>query len=206
MQLAEIVSVTGLPGIYQVKGKRADGLIVMSLTDGKSQFVSGRVHMFSTLDNITMYTTDEPRALKEILAEMKKQEAKHKPVSADAKEDEIRAYIEKIIPDYDKEKVYLSDMKKLIRWYNILNEKGLIEELTAEETAEAQTDAASATVSETAAEETAKTATTKTAKKAEKTTAKEAKPKAEKVAKPAKVAAPKTSGAPKKITTPRKAS
>ncbi|HEY0261482.1 MAG TPA: DUF5606 domain-containing protein, partial [Chitinophagales bacterium] len=121
MQLAEIVSVTGMPGIFQVKGKRADGLIVTSLVDGKSQFVSGRVHMFSTLDNITMYTTDEPRVLKEILAEMKKQEATNKPVSVDAKEDEIRAYIEKVIPDYDKEKVYLSDMKKLIRWYTILN-------------------------------------------------------------------------------------
>jgi len=86
MQLAEIVSVTGMPGIFQVKGKRGDGLIVTSLVDGKSQFVSGRVHMFSTLDNITIYTTDEPVALKDVLAEMKKQEGKiRQPIQMEKK-------------------------------------------------------------------------------------------------------------------------
>lgn len=193
MQLAEIVAVTGLPGIYQVKGKRSDGLIVTSLTDGKTQFVSGRVHMFSTLDNITMYTTDEPRSLKDILAEIKKQETENPPVDANAKEDVIKAYIEKIIPDYDKTKVHFSDMKKLVRWYKILNDKGLIEELVAEP----ETPVA-------VAEETQET----TGEDVKKTAKKAAKPKAEKavVAKPTKVTAPKTSGAAKKITTPRKAS
>lgn len=197
MQLAEIVSITGIPGIFQVKGKRADGLIVTSLVDGKTQFVSGRVHMFSTLDNITMYTTDEPRSLKDILAEIKKQEAKNPPVDANAKEAEIKAYIEKIIPDYDKEKVYLSDMKKLIRWYAVLNGKGLIEELIA------APEAATETAAE--AEATSEEAPKKTTKKA---AAKDAKPKTEKaaVAKPAKITAPKTNAPAKKITTPRKAS
>ena len=197
MQLAEIVSITGIPGIFQVKGKRADGLIVTSLVDGKTQFVSGRIHMFSTLDNITMYTTDEPRSLKDILAEIKKQEAKNPPVDANAKEAEIKAYIEKIIPDYDKEKVYLSDMKKLIRWYAVLNGKGLIEELIA------APEAATETVAE--AEATSEEAPKKTTKKA---AAKDAKPKAEKaaVAKPVKITAPKTNAPAKKITTPRKAS
>lgn len=197
MQLAEIVSITGIPGIFQVKGKRADGLIVTSLVDGKTQFVSGRIHMFSTLDNITMYTTDEPRSLKDILAEIKKQEAKNPPVDANAKEAEIKAYIEKIIPDYDKEKVYLSDMKKLIRWYGVLNGKGLIEELIA------APEAATETAAE--AEATSEEAPKKTTKKA---AAKDAKPKAEKaaVAKPAKITAPKTNAPAKKITTPRKAS
>lgn len=197
MQLAEIVSITGIPGIFQVKGKRADGLIVTSLVDGKSQFVSGRIHMFSTLDNITMYTTDEPRSLKDILAEIKKQESKNPPVDVNAKEDEIKAYIEKIIPDYDKGRVYLSDMKKLIRWYTILNEKGLIEELIATAEAVAETATEVETVSEDAPKKTTK-----------KATAKDAKPKAEKaaVAKPAKITAPKTNAPAKKITTPRKAS
>jgi hypothetical protein len=85
MQLAEIVSVSQMPGIFQVVGKKQDGLIVKSLVDGKSQFISGRTHMFSTLDNITIYTTDEPIALKEVLAEMKKQFAKNPPVASNAK-------------------------------------------------------------------------------------------------------------------------
>ena len=198
MQLAEIVSVTGMPGIFQVKGKRGDGLIVTSLVDGKSQFVSGRVHMFSTLDNITIYTTDEPVALKDVLAEMKKQEGKNPPADPNGKEYEIKKYFGSIIPTYDTVKVYLSDMKKLIKWYNLLNGKGLIDELVKDE--------ATVTTEEKAeggAEEKPKKATKKAA---DKDGEKSAKPKAEKASTKAKVAAPRTNAPPKKITTPRKAS
>jgi len=198
MQLSEIVSVTGMPGIFQVKGKRSEGLIVTSLVDGKSQFISGRVNMFSTLDNITIYTTDEPVSLKEVLAEMKKQEAKNPPVDASAKEDVLKKYFGSIIPTYDTEKVYLSDMKKLVKWYSILNGKGLIEELTSDEKA-AQEKTES---TETSTEEKPKKAT----KKAKEDGAKESKPKGDKAPTKTKMVAPKTNVAPKKITTPRKAS
>ena len=135
MKLSEIVSVTGLPGLYKASGKRTDGLIVTSLTDGSTKFVSGRVHLFSTLDNITIYTQEGSKELKQVLADMKANEAKHP--SANLKSDEqLKAYFEAVIPDYDREKVYASHMKKLINWYNILNDKGLIAELTADETAD----------------------------------------------------------------------
>jgi hypothetical protein len=100
------------------------------LVDGKSQFISGRTHMFSTLDNITIYTTDEPIALKEVLAEMKKQFAKNPPVASNAsEEDDLKKYFGSIIPAYDTEKVYVSDMKKLVKWYAILDSNKLIDEL-----------------------------------------------------------------------------
>ena len=113
MKLSEIVSVTGLPGLYKSSGKRADGLIVTSLTDGSTKFVSGRVHLFSTLDNITIYTQEGSKELREVLADMKKNEAAHSPLNLKT-DDLLKAYFEAVIPDYDKEKVYVSHMKKLV--------------------------------------------------------------------------------------------
>lgn len=135
MDLSEIAAVTGLPGLFKVASRRADGVIVTSLHDGKTQFVSSRNHLFSTLDSITMYTTGEPVALKEVLASIKKHEAKH--AVPDVKDDAgLKKWLEVVLPDYDKEKVHVSDMKKLAKWYGFLSEKNLIEELTAEKKAE----------------------------------------------------------------------
>lgn len=198
MQLAEIVSVSQMPGIFQVVGKKQDGLIVKSLVDGKSQFISGRTHMFSTLDNITIYTTDEPIALKEVLAEMKKQFAKNPPVASNAKEDDLKKYFGSIIPAYDTEKVYVSDMKKLVKWYAILDSNKLIDELIKDEEVVVET-------TEDATDTTEKPK--KATKKAVADDAKDAKPtKAKTTTTKTKTVAPKKNVAPKKITTPRKAS
>jgi hypothetical protein len=192
MTLAEIVAITGLPGLYKVAGKRNDGLVVTSLVDGKTTFVSGRKHLFTTLDNVTMYTTGDGISLKAVLTEMKKQEGTNPPTAKD--DVAVKAYIEKIIPDYDKEKVYVSDMKKLLKWYEILNAKNLVEELIKDEEA-----TSSEAVEEVKNEE----------KPAKKTTSKETTPKPKKEAKP-KVekttkAATKPAPAAKKVTAPRKA-
>lgn len=188
MTLAEIVAITGLPGLYKVIGKRNDGLVVTSLVDDKTTFVSGRKHLFTTLDNVTMYTTGDGVTLKTVLAEMKKQEANNPPVAKD--DAAVKAYVEKVIPDYDKEKVYVSDMKKLLKWYDILNGQKLVEELIKEE----GTIEAIEKIAEAKAEE-------KQAKKTAAKPKKEAKPKVEKKTKASTKPAP---GA-KKVTAPRKA-
>jgi len=193
MTLAEIVAITGLPGLYKVSGKRNDGLVVTSLVDDKTTFVSGRKHLFTTLDNVTMYTTGDGITLKAVLTEMKKQEAGNPPAAKD--DAAIKAYIEKIIPDYDKEKVYVSDMKKLLKWYEILNAKNLVEELIKEEA-----ETVAATTEEATAEE--KPAKKSAAKDAVAKPKKEAKPKVEKTT---KAVAPKPAPAAKKVSAPRKA-
>lgn len=201
MTLAEIVSVSQMPGIFKVIGKKQDGLIVKSLVDGKSQFISGRTNMFSTLDNITLYTTEDPIALVEVLREMKKQSAKNPPLAATASEADIKAYIKTIIPNYDTQKVYFSDMKKLLKWYGILEQNQLIDELIAEPSAGNTTEITEETSEESKPKKATKKAT------GDDTTTKEtksAKPKT--AATKAKVSAPKTQAPPKKITTPRKAS
>ena len=191
MDIAEIVAVTGVPGLFKVAARRNDGLIVTSLVDDKTQFLSGRTHLFSTLDNITIFTTDEPAILKDVLAAIKKNEGKH-PVP-DVKDDAgLKAWLEAALPNYDKEKVHVSDMKKLAKWYNILNAKNLIEELTAEKTAEVATEG-----KEESAEKEKKEVKKDAAKKEPKAKAVKSDKSSKGSSKPAPV---------KKITTPRKAS
>ena len=191
MDIAEIVAVTGVPGLFKVAARRNDGLIVTSLVDDKTQFLSGRTHLFSTLDNITIFTTDEPAILKDVLAAIKKNEGKH-PVP-DVKDDAgLKAWLEAALPNYDKEKVHVSDMKKLAKWYNILNAKNLIEELTAEKTAEVAAEG-----KEESAEKEKKEVKKDAAKKEPKAKAVKSDKSSKGSSKPAPV---------KKITTPRKAS
>jgi hypothetical protein len=133
MDLSEIVAIPGMPGLFKVTARRNDGLIVTSLVDDKTQFVSGRTNLFSTLDNITIYTTEDPIILKEVLAGIKKTGT----AAPDGKDEKaLKAWMEKVLPSYDKEKVHVSDMKKLAKWYNILDGKNLIEELTTEKAAD----------------------------------------------------------------------
>ncbi len=193
MDLSEIAAITGMPGLFRITGRRNDGLIVTSLLDGKTQFVAGRTHLFTTLDNITLYTTGEPVALKEVLSSIKEKEGKN-PLP-DGKDDaKTKSWLETVLPDYDKEKVYVSDMKKLAKWYGILNAKDLIAELTSDKPAVEET-----TEENTGTEEkTEKTVAKKTAAKA-----KDAKPKVTKD-KGTKASTKPAAGA-QKITAPRKA-
>lgn len=138
MNLSEIVAVTGLPGLFKIAAQRNDGLIVTSLTDNKTQFVSGRTNLFSSLDNITIYTTgeEETTPLKQVLADIKKSGA----ANPDVKDEKaLKTWMEKVLPSYDKDRVHVSDMKKLAKWYALLDDKKLIEELTAEK-AEGETE------------------------------------------------------------------
>ena len=182
MDLSEIVGITGMPGLFKVASRRSDGVIVTSLVDGKTQFVSARTHPVSPLDSISIFTTDEePAMLKDVLAAIKKKEGKT-PVPDVKNDAALKAWLEAVLPTYDKEKVHVSDMRKLAKWYNLLNEKSLIEELTTDKTKEEVTEAKEEVVKE---------------------VKKESKPKAVKTAKSAKA---QSKPAPvKKITTPRKA-
>lgn len=128
MNLSEIVSITKMTGLYQVMKKRADGLIVKSLIDYKSTFVSQRSNMYTPLDNITIYTQGEPIELKEVFRAMKTLDAQN--VMADPKADgaTLRQFMAKVVPNYDEERVYTSDIVKLIKWYQLLKSRNLLVE------------------------------------------------------------------------------
>lgn len=118
MNYSKIISVTGLGGLYELISSKADGAVVRSLEDNTSKFVSSRMHNFSHLESIEVFTVKDNTNLTELFNAIKNSEEKRPDAKADAKE--LRAYFEKIYPDLDFERVYASDMKKMLKWFNIL--------------------------------------------------------------------------------------
>ena len=124
MEYSKIVSVTGMPGLFELLSSKSDGAVVRSLEDNSSKFVSSRQHNFSHLESIEVYTTKDNTTLAELFDVMKKSKEKIPENTEDAKK--LKAYFEKVYPDMDFERVYISDMKKMIKWYHII-EKNKIE-------------------------------------------------------------------------------
>ena len=122
MEYNKIVAVSGLPGLYEVLGSKTDGAIVRSLEDKSTKFVASRIHNLSHLESIEVYTTRENVNLIEVFNAMK--ETKESlPDGKDTKA--LKSYFEKVYPDIDFERVYTSDMKKIIKWFEVLNANGV---------------------------------------------------------------------------------
>src|SRR4051812_25124278 len=138
MEYSKIISVTGLGGLYELAGSKTDGAIVRSLEDGSTKFVSSRVHNFSHLESIEVYTNHENVNLADVFRAMQ-QSSEPLPDSTDAKA--IKAYFEKVYPDMDFDRVYASDMKKMVKWFSILQKNNIEVKLRSEaETEEALND------------------------------------------------------------------
>ena len=118
MDYNKLVSVTGLGGLFELLSSKADGGIVRSLEDKTTKFVSTRIHNFSHLESIEVYTVKDNVNLVDVFAAMKNSTEKLPDAKADAKG--IKVYFEKVFPDMDFERVYISDMKKMIKWFDIL--------------------------------------------------------------------------------------
>jgi hypothetical protein len=126
MEYREIVAVTGLSGLYQLLTTKSDGAIVRSIADKTTKFISARQHNVTPLDSIEVYTTGDNVRLHEVFQRMMDQE-KSTPL-ADAKADNtiIKKYFLSIFPDMDEERVYVSDMKKMLKWYEVLKANDLL--------------------------------------------------------------------------------
>lgn len=122
MEYEKIVSVTGLPGLYELVSSKSDGAIVRSLEDKTTRFVSSRIHNFSHLESIEVYTTRENVNLVEVFKAMGNS-SENLPDEKD--NNALRKYFEKVYPDLDFERVYASDMKKMVKWYGILKSNNI---------------------------------------------------------------------------------
>jgi hypothetical protein len=122
MEYNKMISVTGLTGLFELVSSKNDGAVVKSLEDGSTRFVSSRVHQFSHLESIEIYTLRDNVNLVEIFQAMG-QSAETLPDAKDAKA--LRGYFEKVFPEIDFERVYASDMKKMVKWFGILKAKGV---------------------------------------------------------------------------------
>jgi hypothetical protein len=125
MDLSNILTVSGKSGLFKVVSQTKSGLVVESLNDGKKIPVFLSDHS-SALEDISIFTLTEDIPLKDVLLKIFEKE-EGKPC-IDAKEDpaKLKAYFETILPDYDRERVYISDIKKVFAWYNLLLEKEMI--------------------------------------------------------------------------------
>ena len=127
MNLAGIISISGKPGLSKIVSQTRTGLIVESLIDGKRAPVHGAERV-SSLEDISIYTYEEDILLKDVFqkifdAAKGKAILSHKSSAA-----ELSAYLKEVLPNYDEERVYASDIKKLIQWYNLLQSKDLLKQ------------------------------------------------------------------------------
>ena len=126
MNVEKILAIAGKPGLFELKLQTRSGFLAESLLDGKKITV-GLSSNVSLLSEISMYTYTEEKPLVEIMRAIAIKEDEG-PTSVSHKEDNTKliAYFQEILPDYDADRVYASDIKKVLNWYNILQAKGMV--------------------------------------------------------------------------------
>ncbi len=184
MEYSKIIAVTGLPGLYELVNSKTDGAIVRSLEDKGARFVSSRIHQFSHLESIEVYTTRENVNLIEVLKAM---DTSNEKLPDEKDSDALKKYFQKVYKDLDFDRVYSSDLKKMVRWYSILKKNNIELKLseTPEETQEQQEAASTAETIEAPAEKPVKEKKTEEKKVEEKPKAKTKTAEKEKTEKPA---------------------
>lgn len=117
MEYAKIVAVTGLPGLFELVSSKSDGAIVRSLEDKSTKFVSSRIHNFSHLESIEVYTVRDNVNLVDIFTAM---DTSGEQLPDEKDNAAVKKYFEKVYADLDFDRVYSSDMKKMVKWYGVL--------------------------------------------------------------------------------------
>lgn len=149
MKIKELMSVSGLPGLYRLIATKQTGIVAESLETGQKKFLSSRSYQFSPLESIAIYTDTDALPLEDVFTKMKD----NPPAEGLAKSD-LRKYFFEVIPDHDQSKVYASDIKKIVAWFNYLNENGYLEaEVEVEEKVETETEEAKEDIEQDLSEE-----------------------------------------------------
>ncbi len=139
MEYREIVAVTGLSGLYQLLTTKSDGAIVRNVADKTTKFISARQHNVTPLESIEVYTTGENVRLNLVFQKMLEQEATIPLIDAkNADNAAIKNYFKSIFPEFDEDRVYVSDMKKMLKWYELLKINDLLRFEAEEEVVEGE--------------------------------------------------------------------
>lgn len=140
MGLKKFVVISEMSGVHKMLGNRSNGLIIEDVDNGKRKFISARKHQFTPLDSISIYTNNgDTVPLSEVFKTM--QEKKDEIVVPNNKlsSKEAFEYLGKILPNYDEDQVYFSDVKKLIKWFSFLEQRNLLD-FTVDENEEEEED------------------------------------------------------------------
>ncbi|MCZ8196470.1 MAG: DUF5606 domain-containing protein [Flavobacterium sp.] len=125
MNVEKILAISGKPGLYELKVQTRSGFVAESMIDGKKITVGMRSNV-SLLSEISMYTHSEEKPLVEIMRAIAVKENEGPAISHKEDNDKLIAYFKQIVPDYDEDRVYASDIKKVLNWYNMLQAKGMV--------------------------------------------------------------------------------
>lgn len=128
MNLDKILAISGKPGLYVLKVQTRTGFVAESLTDGKKITVNLKSNV-SLLSEISIYTYEGEKPLTEVMQNIAVKENKGQAISHKEDNAKLIAYFKEILPEYDEERVYPSDIKKVLNWYNTLQAKGLVTDL-----------------------------------------------------------------------------
>ncbi|MFT4061313.1 MAG: DUF5606 domain-containing protein [Edaphocola sp.] len=127
MEYRQIVAVTGLSGLYHLMSTKSDGAIVRSLTDKSVKFVSARVHHITPLESIEIYTTGDNVRLHEIFEKIKEDDSQVAAINSKKDDKATKAFFTSILPNYDQDRVYTSDIRKVFKWYELLKANDLLD-------------------------------------------------------------------------------
>ena len=125
MNLEKILAISGKPGLYVLRVQTRTGFVAESLLDGKKITVNLKSNV-SLLSEISIYTYEGEKPLAEIMQKIADKENKGQAISHKEDNAKLMAYFKEILPEYDEERVYPSDIKKVLNWYNMLQAKGLV--------------------------------------------------------------------------------
>lgn len=125
MQLEKIISISGKPGLYKLISQLKNGFIIEDVLTKKKVSI-GNSSQVSLLDNIAMFTQDKEVPLFEVFENVAKNNEYKETISHKSSDAELRDFMKLSLPDYDQERVYVSDIKKLAQWYNTLHKAGYI--------------------------------------------------------------------------------
>ncbi len=126
MDLTEILAIAGKPGLFKLLTQTSKGVVIESLLDQKKQTVFAHERI-SSLEEISIYTNGEDMPLKDVFKAIFDKLDGGAALSHKSSANEMRSFIKEAVPNYDEERVYTSDIKKIINWYNILQAAGLLE-------------------------------------------------------------------------------
>ena len=135
MNLTGIISISGKSGLYKVVGQGKNTIIVEAMDTGK-RFPTYASHKISALDDISVYTYEEDVPLKDVYAKLAKLEEYKETISHKEKPEELVKKLDEFLPDWDEDRVYMSDIKKLFQWYNLLVKNEVVKPEEKEEAAE----------------------------------------------------------------------
>lgn len=122
MEFKDILAVPGMPGLYKVVGNNKSGFIVESITDGKRSMVNGQQRIMTLVD-VAVYTSEEDKPLREIFLILQEKTKGTLPVDLKGDDKKIRDFFRTIVPDFDEQRVYNSDIRKMLNWFQLLHGK-----------------------------------------------------------------------------------